>query len=312
MKKIALVVAVLMFAAPAWATTVTITAHNEGGGVVRLDYSVSDSNLVRAFGLDITVDTAVITDVNCLNSDYYIYPGSIVIVGNQVTNYGSCVCPNDQGFPDTLDGIDTNGVTVEMGSLYASNDPCHPNAPPLSGTLLKLTVSADCNLTITGNAARTGTGSGGIGAVLEDPTVTPDMILPSDHYVPPIVVDCMKSSHPDHTNWLFWNKPDCWCYARQCRGDIDGLVQGPFWVSLNDLIIFRQAVSKLQTYLQANPHLICADIDHKIQGPFWVSLNDLVIFRLYVSKLATAVPCCDADGDCVLTAADNFNDWKTP
>jgi hypothetical protein len=301
MKKISLVVAVLMLAAPAWATTVTITATDEGMGVVRLDYSVSDANLVRAFGLDITVDTGVITDVNCTSSDYYIYPGSITIVGNTVTDYGTCACANS--YPGTLGGIDTNGVTIEMASLYATNDPVHTTAPPLSGELLKFTVSADCNLTILGNAARTGTGSGGIGAVLENPDQTPSMSLPSDQ--PIGGPGCMKSSHPAYANWSYWNKPDCWCYARQCRGDIDGKLQGPFWVSLNDLIIFRQGVSKLETFLMqpGNEHLICGDIDHQKQGPFWVSLNDLVIFRQYVSKLAAQVPECDKT---------HINYWTTP
>jgi hypothetical protein len=282
-----------MLAAPAWATTVTITATDEGMGVVRLDYSVSDANLVRAFGLDITVDTGVITDVNCTSSDYYIYPGSITIVGNQVTDYGTCACANS--YPGTLGGIDTNGVTIEMASLYASDDPVHKTAPPLSGELLKFTVSADCNLTILGNAARTGTGSGGVGAVLEDPDQTPTVTLPSDQ--PIGGPGCMKSSHPDHATWVSLGSPECWCYARQCRGDVDGLILGPFWVSINDLAIFKACVNVLPMPAGCE----CSDLDHQILGPFRVSINDLAIFKTYVNQLT--VPECDKT---------HINYWTNP
>jgi hypothetical protein len=108
-----------------------------------------------------------------------------------------------------------------------------------------------------------------------------------------VSLECMKQTAAEYTNWIYWGKPDCWCYGRQCRGDADGMVQGPFWVSLDDLIIFRTAVSKLEPQLRLVPNGICADFDHQQQGPFWASLNDLIIFRLYVSKTAAMVPPCD-------------------
>lgn len=106
--------------------------------------------------------------------------------------------------------------------------------------------------------------------------------------------DCMAATNPAYDDWVYWNKPDCWCYPRQCRGDIDGLKQGPFWVSTNDIIIFRTAVNTLEFQIPAGG--ICADIDHMKQGPFWVSTNDMVIFRLYVNKLETSVPVCSGPG----------------
>jgi len=120
--------------------------------------------------------------------------------------------------------------------------------------------------------------------------------------------ECLNHTAPGYTNWLYWNRPDCWCYARQCRGDADGRLQGPFWVSLNDLILFRKAVSKLEPQLRLVPNGICADFDHKQLGPFWVSLNDLIIFRQYVSKMAFMIPLCDQPP--IITGPYNF--WTSP
>jgi hypothetical protein len=115
--------------------------------------------LVRAFALDVTVDSGTIDSYSAAHASYNIYPGSIVIdAGGTVTDYGSPIA--DSSYPGTLGGLTTSGVTIEMGSLYASGDP----TPPKSGDLITLTVSGPCNVSITENVIR-----GGI--VMEDPAV---------------------------------------------------------------------------------------------------------------------------------------------
>jgi hypothetical protein len=115
--------------------------------------------LVRAFALDVTVDSGTIDSYSAAHASYNIYPGSIVIdAGGTVTDYGSPIA--DSSYPGTLGGLTTSGVTIEMGSLYASGE----TPPPTSGALITLTVSGPCNVSITENVIR-----GGI--VMEDPAV---------------------------------------------------------------------------------------------------------------------------------------------
>ena len=118
MKKIVLAMAVLALAVPAWAG-VTITATDEGGGVVAISYT-SDAN-VSAFGLDITVSDGNIIAIsdynvgesNSVSKGYGIFPGGIVIVGGSVTDYNTPVA--DVNAPGALGGLGTSGITIEMG-----------------------------------------------------------------------------------------------------------------------------------------------------------------------------------------------------
>ena len=174
MKKIVFVLVLLLFAAPAWATTVTIDACDIGGGQVEISY-VTDANLPRAFGLDITVTNGNITACEpnmtgeCTVSvrGFGIFPGTIVIEADgTVSDYNTPVAPSDD--PGALGGLDTNGITIEMGSLYVDG-----NAPPLEGVLCTITVTENCTVNIAGNAARCGTGSDARGVVMENPGEVP-------------------------------------------------------------------------------------------------------------------------------------------
>jgi hypothetical protein len=164
MKKVALVLAVLMFAVPAWAG-ITVSAVQPVAEVneVLVTYEVDggDANLPRAFALDITVDgiNTVISNPYDTHSEFYVYPGSIVISGGVVTSNGTPVASKTSA-----------AMTIEMGSLYATNDPCHTSPPANSGTLFKFTIDTDepdCLVTVSiaGNAPR-----GNV--VMEDPDIT--------------------------------------------------------------------------------------------------------------------------------------------
>jgi hypothetical protein len=157
MKKIVQVLAVLMFTAPALAG-VLITCDKAGNSVtVGYDASGMDQ-LPRAFALDITVDggTIVPGSVGDLSDDFYIYPGSIVInPDGTVQDFGSPVA-SQVDYPDgTLGGPGTSGMTIEMGSLYAAEDPTHKNPPPPAGDLLSFDVTGG-TVTIAENVRRGG------------------------------------------------------------------------------------------------------------------------------------------------------------
>ena len=189
MKKLVLVLAVLLVSLPAMAAVTIDVNCLAGDGVYTVSY-VTDANLPRAFALDIEVDAGTIDAVGSLSADYDIYPGSIVIIDGDVNDPGSAVC--DNSYPDTLDGLGTAGVTIEMGSLYADGDP----APATSGILFTFTVSdSDANVAVTENGIR-----GGL--VMEDPEepIVPTIVVTKCDTEPPI---CMGDINGDD-----WVSPD--------------------------------------------------------------------------------------------------------
>jgi hypothetical protein len=124
-KWIVLVMTVSLLAGPVMAT-VTIDVEDEGGGVIAISFSNDEATgKVRAIALDIKLTGgAKIIDVTDINTDYHIHPGSIVIDpcdpynpgDGTISDYGSAVC--DSSYPGTEGGIGTDGVTIEMASLY--------------------------------------------------------------------------------------------------------------------------------------------------------------------------------------------------
>jgi len=276
MKKIVFALVVLLFAAPTWAG-VTITATQVGTTPeVEISY-VSDGNLPRAFGLDITVtDGNIVACTAAMEGEctasvrgFGIFPGTIdiddTVTPPVVNSYGTPVAPGTAR--GALGGLLTPGITIEMGSLYEG-----PNAPPLSGVLCTIEVSANCTVNIAGNAARCGEGSEPQGLVMEDPgeavTIT---------YIPGIVlvdIECFDSAHPDYAEWVAVGKPDSWCYKYQCYGDADGIRNGsPFTgysrVREEDLGILISGW-KLPDYVDEETHpWIAADFDRTRNGsPF--------------------------------------------
>jgi hypothetical protein len=116
--------------------------------------------------------------------------------------------------------------------------------------------------------------------------------------------ECLKSSAPEYDRWVAYGRPDCWCCRRQCRGDIDCITTGPFPIALPDLTLFKAAFNQV---VLPEPPGVCADLDHTNAGPFACGIPDLQIFKDWFNQ--TDVPCCDLDGDCILTPADKYNFW---
>ncbi|MCD4831981.1 MAG: hypothetical protein K8R02_09315 [Anaerohalosphaeraceae bacterium] len=116
---------------------------------------------------------------------------------------------------------------------------------------------------------------------------------------------CMSSCNPSFWDWLEWDKPSCWCYRYNCRGDIDGIQNGPFRVSNVDLQVFLQAFNKTDEELMQINNGICADLNHHKEGPFRVSNVDLQIFNTFFNQ-GTVDECpldITEDGD------DDYNFW---
>jgi hypothetical protein len=108
-----------------------------------------------------------------------------------------------------------------------------------------------------------------------------------DHMVEIEEQDCLSMAAPEYATWVGLGKPSCWCYRRQCRGDIDGVQTGPFHVAIPDLTIFKRCFNQFVL----PPGCECADLDHIQTGPFRVAIPDLGIFKTYLNKFV--VPQCD-------------------
>lgn len=165
MKKILFVLAVLLLAAPAMASvTINAVQSDTDPCDVYITYVNTEGPNVRAFALDIWVDDGnilTIEDYNvgeCIgdaNCGYGIFMGTIEIDGaGVVTNDGTPVAELSDLPSDTLPGLDSNGVTTEMGALYKLG--VFPG-PAQTGTMYKVRVSKlPCNLTIRTNVSRAG------------------------------------------------------------------------------------------------------------------------------------------------------------
>lgn len=303
MKKIVFTL-VLLFAAPAWAdVTITATQVGESNEVV-IDYN-SNGNLPRAFGVDITVTDgniiacipAMIGECTVSVRGFGIFPGTIDIAGDgTVNNYGSPAAP--PGATGALGGIDTNGITIEMGSLYEE-----PNAPPLSGILCTIVITESCTVNIAGNAARCGVGSEAKGVVMEDPAEDVNVVyVPADVNYEPGPVDCFPSDHDDYDEWLAVGKPDSWCFERQCHGDADGAQFAGKWVFGPDLTVliagWNQEYSGDDELDGPDPDelpdtWIAADFDHAAFAGKRVFGPDLTVLITYWNQDVVPDDCLD-------------------
>lgn len=301
MKKIIFPLVVAVLALPAWAT-ISITVTDLGNGKAAIDYSGTE--LARAFALDITVDAGAIDAISDFavgddNNGYGIFPANfsryitVDPVTGDVTDwamagYTPVADPND---PGALGGLGTDGITIEMASLYDTK------APPAQGRLCVLTVSEPCKMTVATNATR-----GNV--VLENASqATVDLTGATGIQLGSAPPTGPAYTGPQPAEWEAVGKPDCWIASlnpRQCRGDADGASQGKqqFWVSTNDLDILIAAWNKpfeqIQGQKVGNVPLICADFDNLSQGKskFRVSTNDLDILIANWQLASQPAPNC--------------------
>jgi hypothetical protein len=87
-------------------------------------------------------------------------------------------------------------------------------------------------------------------------------------------VNMCFTADPCYTTWVQLGKPRCWCYARQCHGDMDGLKTGTtftgiVYVNSTDLTQFMKAYTVKEPPkgpgIQGEPNL-CCDFDHASTG----------------------------------------------
>ncbi|MGA2916195.1 MAG: hypothetical protein ABSE89_09250 [Sedimentisphaerales bacterium] len=237
MKKLILVLAILVVAAPAFALDINLVRQGTTNKVDVRYTGADPCNLPRAFALVINVNspTAVITVVSdykttgestSASRGYGIYPATIAIEANgTVTGWGTPVASDSDPLPAGADQVvPSRNIVLEFGSLYA---PVHDgtNSPAVDGNLCSLTI--DCNgasgnvpITVKGETTYRG------GVVLENRTTfaiskTLDFAACSN-------CGCFSCSDPKYAQWVLQGMPPAWCCLHQRDGDAtgDGSVSG--------------------------------------------------------------------------------------
>jgi hypothetical protein len=110
--------------------------------------------------------------------------------------------------------------------------------------------------------------------------------------------ECMKSTATEYIDWVNWGRPSCWCFQRQCRGDING-TKNLQWVNLLDLNLLKATYQKNDTQIGQITNGICTDLNHA-KNLQRVNLLDLNILKSYYQKNDTQVPVCPST---------NYNFW---
>jgi hypothetical protein len=241
MKKIIFVLTLLLLVSPALAT-VNLSCTSDNSGVVSVYYALSDANLPRAFGLNVTLNNdANIVSAGNFNPDFWVHPGSIDINTNVIppvidSNGSAILSSVDYPQAGGLVGPpDSNGMTIEMGSLYYGS----PNRPdPNTDLLFTFTVDADCNVIIAGNTA--------LGNVVMESTAQADVIYTGCSVA--IVAGCPT-----------------------CTGDVNG----DDWLKTNDIsalvTILNNAGAPYRIPDTDPLYDICADVNLDQ----WVKTNDI-------------------------------------
>lgn len=286
MRTLIFALTVMLLAAPVWAT-VTITATKDGD-VVTIGYVSTETQLIRAFALDLTATGGNIIGIGGYTpgdnkSNYGIFPGSFddtitvdpesgLVADWEATGY-SPVAPGDD--LDALGDIPGPGITIEMGSLYPEDG----NAPSATeGTLCTITVEGTVTeVCVTPNATR-----GNV--VLEDSNEPVELIVGC---TPPDGDGCYPPGDEVRlARWTFLGEPDCWCpegtgiasdgqpsRGLQCYGDTDNKMQFSYYeVYTDDLATFAADWKKLCTDAElADP---CSDLDHLCQFAYYAVYTD--------------------------------------
>lgn len=139
-------------------------------GKAYIKYACTGGEVVRSFGLDVTVNQGVIVGItNFFRGEssssargYGIFPASFrdqITISNgtnanwNVSGYTPLAVVADRP-TDTKPGLGSSGVTLELGALWNINDPAA--VPDPAGTLCALQLSQPALVTISANQARGG------------------------------------------------------------------------------------------------------------------------------------------------------------
>jgi len=260
MKKLLLIVVVLLMAAPMYAENeIKFSFVDNWNGTCTITYDVNevaadpcDDPPVRPVAMGLTLEVVSgnpIKDVACEDENDFMEIFMDAAYSMEIDPCDPCGYTYGAGTP--IAKVDAPGETdlVTDGSLFAismgglGGELAKTKEPPRHGTI---TLSADTGATETDVKVYLNSLRGGIIGEDGEPMVAIGLAdEPAKNgwargHVK--INECYRESDavPD---WYNVGKPACWCYARQCRGDATGLIEGNalkgfFYVGGSDLITF--------------------------------------------------------------------------
>lgn len=300
MKKVLLSLLILALAAPALADVAVTAAQVGTSKVLRVTVTPSGTAAVRgvALVLETTDGNAALaagTDVVTAGLNTFIDYGFSVPTGFNVGVGNAAAQWNAAGVVATYPAPK---FSVCAGYLAPSGQLGQTNAITFDVTYAMTSTST---IAISLDTLRGGIVGDTLGTVTVAPTAT--ITLAS--------AECVKTTAPFYADWVAFGKPNCWCYAKNCRGDVDGLKQGNsvtgyVYVFTNDLNKFLAAYNIKEAPkgpgVASVVNGICADFDHARQGNsvtgyIRVFTNDLNIFlasyNVKEPPKGPGVPDCD-------------------
>jgi hypothetical protein len=276
MKKILLIAMVMCIAIPALAVDIDLVDNADGTGTIT--YTAGANEVLRGLALKVTLTGGTLVEdpaeigATSINPEFNVYMDSAWFLeqdGEAGYNVGDGTPLADADEKGPLDPIaGATSFSICMG-VVDNEEPYEQAGAAGDGTYALLTIKVDAETVVTIEA------DGLRGGIVGDELGTDD--IEGGTITLPLLV-CMKDTHPDHAVWESYGSPDCWCFAKQCNGDIDGKTQFSGFVDVytDDLDIFVPAYGLLNTTEPA----VCADIDHGTQFSGFVNVytDDLDIF----------------------------------
>jgi len=285
MKKLVCLIAVLALTAPLFAaqSVLTLSASAVNGSQLQVGYASNDANVpvgisfkvALSDGATVNSSADVVSSLSTAfnaNIDYANSAGTAYTALGQGHPLAKADAPGEVVFP-------AGTFAVCMGSLLQS-----PAAPPASTANL-ITLQAHQGTAGTASATISADTAGRGGSVGKGTAFS--VVYPAAAVT--LTFECFPTGNAKYAEWVSVGKPNCWCFARQCHGDADGLKQGAtisgFWyVGSNDLAVLVSAwqIKEPTKGPGLTGNQICADFARDKQGAtisgFWrVGSNDLAL-----------------------------------
>jgi hypothetical protein len=286
-KYICLVMVICLTATFAQAQDVTFSAADNGG----LEISYTSTTPPRGIALKCTV------------------------LGGDLVSIDTGAVTQDAAFNTNIDfayTVYTGGGTYNIGDGHPIADPCGPGELALTTDIAQFSICLGV-LDQSGNQApgpaattlvtiplTSSTSTTTVSILVEEDSLRGGVagsVLSTNLPLPPVDIsvgggpECFKNTDPGSNDWVAAGSPDCWCFRRQCRGDIDGVNSGPFAVGLVDLGDLLAALNQfaLPATLPNSGNVgLCANLNHVNEGPFKVGLADLGELLKYLNQFVVA------------------------
>ncbi|HOQ05957.1 MAG TPA: hypothetical protein PKY88_12180 [Anaerohalosphaeraceae bacterium] len=321
MRKVLPILLAIAIAAPTWANvTVSVAEGTANDQIAELNLAIDGGSVVRGMAIKVTItgaDLAAIADVtdvmsafNAYIDYYYSNPGFLGTLPSETALPGTGA--HALANPDAAGVLSTLPATTFVISLGALDNSGNQGGVTAGGLLAKIKLSnfagTSAQVCIEPDALRGGVVGDDLGTVSVSGCATISNIPP----------ECVKSTAPFYADWVAFGKPNCWCYQRNCRGDINGTregnaVTGYIWVYTQDLSTFLAAYGIKEPPkgpgVATITNGICADLNrtregNAVTGYIRVYTQDLPIllanYGVKEPPKGPGVPVCDSA---------NYNFW---